>query len=184
LRRVVRSSTPPTSSTTSASTRETSPRTSFVLTPNGLCTGNSRAATVAGAHTVTGTAVLTVTAGPLDHLVLSPATATHAAGSPHAYTAEGFDAFGNDRGDVTASTSFAIAPDGSCPGATCTPAAAGAHIVTGTDGTATGTATLTVTADTVTVLLHSHAHRANGTAHTSADATVTNAACPSAPASA
>src|SRR5205823_1620046 len=92
---------------------------------------------------------LTVTAGPLDHLALSPASATITAGGSQAYTAQGRDQFNNSLGDVTASTTFSISPDGSCTGATCTATAAGAHTVTGNDGGKTGTASLQVTAGSV-----------------------------------
>ncbi|MGZ4729708.1 MAG: hypothetical protein ACXWB2_18480, partial [Acidimicrobiales bacterium] len=77
----------------------------------GTCTLADCSSTVAGAHTVTGTdgtatgtATLTVTAGALNHLVLSPATATKAPGVSQAYTAEGRDAFENTLGDVTGAT--------------------------------------------------------------------------------
>ncbi|MEP6909071.1 MAG: carbohydrate binding domain-containing protein, partial [Actinomycetota bacterium] len=127
--------------------------TSFTIAPNGSCTGNSCTATVAGAHTVTGTdagktstASLTVNAGALDHLALSPASATISAGGSQAYTAQGRDQFDNSLGDVTSSTTFTIAPNGSCSGATCTASVAGAHTVTGTDSGKTGTASLQVNA--------------------------------------
>jgi glycine rich protein len=84
--------------------------------------------------------------GPLDHLTVSPASPSIAAGGSQAFTAEGFDAQDVDLGDVTANTTFAIAPDGSCTGATCTATTAGAHTIQATDGTATGSAMLTVTA--------------------------------------
>jgi hypothetical protein len=89
---------------------------------------------------------VTVKPGPLARLALTPATATTALGGTQSYTAQGLDAFGNSRGDVTAATTFTIAPDGSCAGATCTATAPGAHTVTGTDGKASGTAALTVSA--------------------------------------
>ena len=87
--------------------------------------------------------------GTMDHLVLSPATATVASGTPQAYTATGYDQYGNSLGDVTGSTTFSIGPDGTCAAATCSATTTGPHTVTGTDGTATGTATLTVKAPTV-----------------------------------
>jgi parallel beta-helix repeat protein len=127
--------------------------TTFSIGPDGSCTGATCTASVAGAHTVTGndggktaTASLTVTAGALDHLVLSPASASISSGGSQAYMAEGFDASNNSLGDVTATTTFSIAPDGSCTAATCTASVAGAHTVTGTKGGKTGTATLAVTA--------------------------------------
>jgi hypothetical protein len=76
--------------------------------------------------------------------VISPESATISAGGSQAYTAEGFDASNNSLGDVTASTTFSIVPDGSCTGATCTASVAGPHTVTGNDGGRTSTASLQV----------------------------------------
>jgi hypothetical protein len=121
---------------------------------------------------------ISVTAAALDHLVLSPATATIAAGSSHSYTAQGRDAYGNDLGDVTASTTFTIAPDGSCTGASCSATAAGPHTVTGTSGAATGSAGLQVVpavAAAVTVTVDPASLRADGSATATASATVTDA---------
>jgi hypothetical protein len=120
---------------------------------------------------------LTVNAGALDHLVLSPPTATISAGGGQVYRAEGFDQYNNDLGNVTSSTSFGIAPDGSCTGATCTAAVAGAHTVTGTDGGKIGTATLTVnaTVDLRLALSITPATATNGTVVT-ASASLTNTA--------
>ena len=139
--------------------------TTLSISPNGAGTGaacnntaHTCAATQAGTYTVTGTdagktgtATLTVKAAGLDHLVLSPATATIAAGTAQAYTATGFDAYGNSLGDVTAATTLAISPNGTGTGAscnntahTCTATQAGTYTVTGTDAGKTGTATLTV----------------------------------------
>jgi len=85
---------------------------------------------------------VTITAAALDHLVLAPATATASVGSGRTYTAEGFDALGNDIGDQTTSAVFTISPDGSCTASLCTLASIGPHMVTATAGTATGSATL------------------------------------------
>src|SRR5204863_347849 len=130
--------------------------TTFTIAPDGSCTGATCTATVAGTHTVTGsdagktaTATLTVNAGPLHHLALSPASASISPGGSQAYTAQGRDQYDNSLGDVTASTTFTIAPDGSCTGATCTASTTGAHTITGTDAAKTGTATLTVNAPSV-----------------------------------
>ncbi len=94
----------------------------------------------------------TVTSNPFDvaaagvrTLTLAPATATITAGATQAFTAQGTDPYGNPLGDVTAATTFSIAPDGSCAGASCTAGTPGPHTVTGTDGPATGTAAVTVT---------------------------------------
>ena len=81
----------------------------------------------------------------LDHIVISPSSATIGAGGSQAYTAEGFDASNNSLGNVTSSTTFSISPDGSCTGASCTATTAGPHAVTGNDGGKTSTASLSVT---------------------------------------
>jgi hypothetical protein len=82
---------------------------------------------------------------PLDHLVLSPTDATITTGGSQAYSAEGFDAHGNDLGDVTSGTTITIDSATVCPAHSCTSTTAGDHTVTGTDGSAHGTATLTIT---------------------------------------
>jgi hypothetical protein len=118
------------------------------------CSGASCAPTVVGAHTVVGTysghtdsATLNVTAGTLDHIVISPDPATIAAGSSQAYTAEAYDAYGNHWG-VTGLTTFTV--DGSaCSGASCAPTVVGAHTVVGTYSGHTDSATLNVTAGTL-----------------------------------
>jgi uncharacterized membrane protein YoaK (UPF0700 family) len=92
----------------------------------------------------------------LDHLILSPSSATVSPGASQAYTAEGYDASNNDLGPVIGATSLGIAGGGSCDNTshTCTSTAPGDHAVTGTDGTATGTATLHVTAPSVGATYH------------------------------
>jgi hypothetical protein len=80
----------------------------------------------------------------LASIVLSPASSAIAAGGSQAYTATGFDSGGHSLGDVTGATTFSIAPDGSCTGATCTATVAGAHTVTGVDGAVSATASLEV----------------------------------------
>src|SRR5206468_1483435 len=119
------------------------------ITPDGTCSGNVCTATTAGAHTVTGnntgktsSAALAVNAGPLDHLALSPTSGSIVAGGSQSYTAQGRDQYDNSRGDVTSTATFSIAPDGSCTGATCTPAAVGTHTITANLSGATGSATL------------------------------------------
>src|SRR5205814_1343174 len=125
--------------------------TTFTISPDGSCTGNTCTATQAGSHTVTGSsggqtsnATLTVNPGPLHHLALSPASATIGSGGSRTYTAQGRDAYDNSLGDVTANTTFTISPNGSCTGATCTASSSGAHTISGNDGGKTGTASLQV----------------------------------------
>jgi hypothetical protein len=125
----------------------------FSIAPDGSCSGKVCTAKVAGVHTVTGVhsgkpgvASLTVTAGPLDHLVLSPASATIVAAGSQAYTAQGLDHYDNSLGDVTALASFSIAPDGSCTASTCTASVPGGHTVTASLTGASGSASLQVKA--------------------------------------
>jgi subtilisin family serine protease len=134
--------------------------TTYTIIPNGAgtgatCTANSCGATKTGSYTVTatnsgktGTATLVVTIGPLATVTLAPATASIAAGVPQAYTATGADSFAN-MADVTATTTFTIAPNGGITGATCTAnqctaTELGSYTVTGTNATKTGTASLMV----------------------------------------
>ena len=126
-------------------------KTTFTI-DGGTCNGASCTSTVAGDHTVTGmdgtatgTATLHVTAGLLNHLVLSPSGVSIVAGRSQTYTAQAVDQYGNPRGDVTSSTTFTI-DGGTCNGASCRNTVAGDHTVTGTYGAATGTATLHVNA--------------------------------------
>src|SRR5207237_1267573 len=83
----------------------------FSITPDGTCTGATCSATTAGPHTVhadddgvMATASLTVTAGTVTTLTLSPTHQPIPAGGSQTYAAEGFDTYGNDAGDVTSST--------------------------------------------------------------------------------
>jgi hypothetical protein len=82
--------------------------------------------------------------GQLDHLVLTPAISAIASGGSEFYTAQGFDAQNHSLGDLTSSTTFTIAPEGTCTGQTCTATAEGPHTVTGTNAGRKGTASLTV----------------------------------------
>jgi hypothetical protein len=123
----------------------------FTISPDGTCTANSCTATVVGPHTVTAsldtistTAALDVTPGPLDHVTLAPAVTSVLAGDSTVHSAAGFDVFGNGLGDVTSSTSFTAAPDGSCAAARCTFTRVGDHVVTGANGSAVGTAAVAV----------------------------------------
>ena len=90
------------------------------------------------------------TTGTLDHIVVSPSSATITADGPgQAYTVTGYDALNNSLGDVTTDMTFTISPDGSCTGATCSATTAGSHTVTATDtstGTVSDAATLNVNA--------------------------------------
>lgn len=80
------------------------------ITDAGLFTAGTTAAAYAntvkvsvtqGEITKTGTASVTVTPGPLDHIVLSPATVTLAAGATQQYSSQGYDANNNSIAGLT-----------------------------------------------------------------------------------
>ena len=83
--------------------------------------------------------------GPAAQLGISPETGTVQAGQGQAYQLVAYDADGASLADVTPASTLTISPDGSCTGATCTPASAGPHTVTATYGALVATASLDVT---------------------------------------
>ncbi len=98
----------------------------------------------------------------LAQLILTPVNATMTASGSQSYTAEGYDVYGDDLGDMTPDTTFSISGDGSCTGAyketavwvvSCTSTVAGVHTITGTDGAAQGKATLHVSSAPATNLV-------------------------------
>ncbi len=96
--------------------------------------------------TLSQTADVAFAIGSLDHIAITPASATISAGGSQSYTVEAFDSFNNSLGDVTGSSSFGITPDGSCTGASCSATVVGTHTVTATYAGKTDTSTLTVVA--------------------------------------
>src|SRR5439155_1987400 len=126
--------------------------TDFSASGAATCSGADCGATVAGDYTVTGsyggktaTSDLHVTPAGLDHIVVSPHDATIAAGASQAYTAEGFDVYGNSRGDVTGSTTFSASGAATCSRADCGSTVAGDYTVTGSYGGKTADSDLHVT---------------------------------------
>jgi hypothetical protein len=119
------------------------------ISPDGSCTGYTCTPALPGEHTVSATdhnavgyANLAVIGSP-DHLTLSPSSASITLGGSQTYTVKRYDAANTDLGP-DANATLSITPDGTCTGYTCTPAAAGDHTVTATDGSASGQADLTV----------------------------------------
>jgi hypothetical protein len=117
--------------------------TDFSIDGGGTCTGHKCDSEVMGDHVVTGTkngktasVTLQVTAAAFDHITISPDGGTDPgtiqAGHYQAYTAEAFDRYGNDRGEVTGSTDFSIDKGGTCSAHKCTATVAGTYTVTGT----------------------------------------------------
>ena len=120
---------PACSSTASAS----SPVGSYPITCSGAVAANYSFFYIAG--------ILIISPITLDHLVLSPANASIAVDTSQIYSAIGFDAYGNNLGDVSAVTVFTI--DGNlCAGRSCTSSVAGDHVIVGADGSAQGSTTL------------------------------------------
>ena len=124
----------------------------------GSWTVNVYTSAKAGSWTVTGTylgltdtAGLTVSVGPLDHILISPDDATIIAGSTQAYIAQSVDQFDNPIADVTSDTVFSIdvSAGGSWATNIYTSAMAGSWTITGTNGALTDTTILTVTASSV-----------------------------------
>ena len=87
---------------------------------------------------------------PVDHLVLTPSTASVPAGGTQAYKAEGYSVGNQDQGDLTVAATFSISGGGTCTFSTCGALTPGDYTVTATYGTATGTAMLTVTSTNAT----------------------------------
>jgi hypothetical protein len=126
--------------------------TTFDASGAATCSGVNCGSATPGTFSVTGTngtltdtASLTVTNGALNHISISPATATITTDATQAYTATGFDAHGNSLGNVTASTTFTASGSATCTTNNCGSATPGTYTITGTDAGKTATATLTVT---------------------------------------
>jgi len=108
-------------------------------TVNGTCLG------------LTDTASLTVNAGALHHIIISPDSATITAGSTQAYAALSLDQFDNPIGDITPDSAFSIeaSAGGSWAANVYTSRTVGTWTVTGTYTTFSDTATLTVNAGAI-----------------------------------
>jgi peptidoglycan/xylan/chitin deacetylase (PgdA/CDA1 family) len=131
----------------------------FSIAPNGSCSGATCKAQATGTHIVTGTngsviakATLNVTPGPVAKIVISPQLTTIGSGGTQAYSVEGFDASGNDAGNLTAKASLAITPDGSCEAAVCTASHHGKHTVKASYGSFSDQAALEVESDPATTV--------------------------------
>lgn len=131
----------------------------YTITPDagGSWAGNVYTTEIAGTWTVTGsysgqsdTASLTVNHASLDHVDLTPATATRLAGQSISYTLTAYDVYGNDW-DVTVSAPYTIeqGAGGSWTGNVYTTEVPGTWTVTGTYGSQSDTATLTVWMETI-----------------------------------
>ena len=77
-------------------------------------------------------------------VVLSPTSAVVGTSIAQAFSAEGFDAFGNSTGDLTAEALFTISPNGRCNLNVCRSGTTGVKQVTAQVGTMIATATLDV----------------------------------------
>src|SRR5439155_1646321 len=81
---------------------------------------------------------LVVRPAALDHITLTPATATIIAGGSQAYAVEGFDQYGNDMGSLASSTNLSVSGY-SCSNMSCQASTAGDLTVTATSGGTTAT---------------------------------------------
>ncbi len=90
-----------------------------------------------------GTVSFDVVAGPLDHITVSPSSATVSPGQSQAYTTTAFDNANNTIGDETGVAVLSIAR-GTCTATSCSAGQSGAHTVTSSFGGKTNTATLNV----------------------------------------
>ncbi len=86
----------------------------------------------------------TFTAAAVDHITVSPSTASITSGGSQPFTDTALDSSNNSFGDVTSKSTFTITPDGSCTGNSCTATVSGDHTVTAHFWGLTATATLTV----------------------------------------
>ena len=122
----------------------------FAGTGFSLKTVGSQTITVTDGTVSKTSSPITVSVGALDHIVVSPKSATVSAGGSQAYTAEAFDAYGNSLGVVTSDplTSWSIqsGAGGSWAANVYTSEKAGTWTVTGTYSSKSDTATLTVNA--------------------------------------
>jgi hypothetical protein len=136
-------------STTTSSCTAVAPATSCVIT--GLVGGTTYGVGVTASNQyATGPAA--TTSGIPSHAALatirvSPSTVTVTSGDSARFTAEGFDAAGNDLGDVTSQTTFTVAdPSATVTGASVKFVTAPSTTVTATDGNAKSTALVTIEA--------------------------------------
>ena len=93
---------------------------------------------------VTAALTLTVVAGALDHIALSPNAISTAAGQAQIFVTLAYDAAGNLIGDVSTSAILQINPDGTCGTGTCTAPRRGSYTVTATYSGMVATATMRV----------------------------------------
>jgi hypothetical protein len=99
----------------------------MAIEPDGSCTGGRCTAERAGTHRVLVTArdmqaaaTLEVVAGQeLTEVLLDPQVSSVRVGAAQQYRAWGFDAYGNNLGEVTDRTTFSIETVGPCPGGRC-----------------------------------------------------------------
>lgn len=112
--------------------------TTFTAAPGATCVAHRCSSTIAATYPITASrdgesavAHLQVEAGPVDRVTLAPERASIAAGGTHAFTATGFDTYGNEVGDLTAATTFTSTAPGTCTANACGAAEPGELTVTG-----------------------------------------------------
>jgi len=116
------------------------------------CAGNVCTVTSAGPHhvigewdTAAGSSPLQVNRAAASSLVVTPTSITMTADGNATMTTTASDPYGNSYGDVTAQTTFTIAPDGSCSGRFCGSTVAGPHTITAAYAGLSATATASIT---------------------------------------
>ena len=90
------------------------------------------------------TLTVNVVPGALDHLALTPGSTAIHTGATQVYATLAYDAAGNLIGDVSASATLTIAPNGTCDATGCTAFERGPHTVTATYSGLAATAILNV----------------------------------------
>jgi adhesin/invasin len=98
----------------------------------------------AGVASLHDTLSFTVVPGVLDHVALTPASASISPGEFQSYTTIAFDAAGNTIGDVSSSATLSISLGGTCLATSCTALVDGSYTVTSTYSGETDTAELDV----------------------------------------
>ncbi len=111
----------------------------MVISPDGSCSDGRCTARVTGTHQVaiaargerTAATLEVVAAGQVTRIMLDPQDSAVRTDAAQDYRAWGFDAYGNELGDVTDRTTFSIRGVGPCAGAACSVERPGVYEVIG-----------------------------------------------------
>src|SRR5437763_4090671 len=127
-------------------TADTPPPANLTIAPHGTCSRLSCTTNKSGPHTVTADLAappvgITVVAGPLHPIAVTPLIRTASAGSAQSFTVSGFDSFDNPTDPPAAVFSVA---DGACDPSGCSASQVGIHRVTAAVGDIQATASLEI----------------------------------------